>query len=89
MHLVDSIQLALWIHLQCAFMYSNVINSVAVHGQLAKKKKLDPIGGNWVINSICAASYCGCSSSLPSHMMYVFGPEPLRHTPPLSHTPPL
>ena len=65
-------------------MNSNFIVYAAVHGLLAKKSEnLIPIAGNWVINTRCTASYCGCSNSPRSHMLYLFGTEPLSHTLPL------
>ena len=55
------------------------MNSNAIYSAAACQKtgNLIPIAGNWVIDSIYSASYCACRSSPPSHMLYVFGAEPL------------
>ena len=47
-------------------MNSNVINSAAVHGRQKNTENCIPIAGNWVINPICTASYCECSSRVPT-----------------------
>ena len=58
-------------------MGCNASHSTGVHGRpVQKEENHAPITGG-IYN--CSASYCGCSSSPKSHVLYLFGPHVESH----------